>query len=130
MSMKSIIKKLLYESLQEQMLTDAKKELKEFELKYGDIISQHKKLKLLVDKLEHLKNIEYKIYLSKPKYSTNSQYYYVKVNYPFIDRGEKKYPHFNIQIGEKKLIDSLSDTERHNLIQKRVSSYLLDKFPL
>jgi len=128
--MKLLIKKLLYETLQGQMIVDAKKELEDFESRYSDIISQHKKLKLIVDKLEHLKNIDYKVYLTKPRYSNNSQYYYVKVNYPFVDKGEGKYPNFNIQIGEKNLIDNLPENEKHNLIQKRISSYLLNRFPI
>jgi len=126
--MKSFIRSLLFETVQDQMLVDVKTKLENFELKYSDILEQHKELKLMVDKLEHLKNIPYKLNLSKK--ADGREYYSVKVKYPFVDLGEKRYPFFNIHLGEKHSIDKMSEIEKEKFIGHRINSYLMKKFPL
>jgi ribosomal protein L31 len=126
--MKSFIRSLLFEAVQDQMMVDAKKKLENFESKYSDILEQYKELKLMVDKLEHLKNIPYKVNLLKQK--NGREYYSTKVKYPFVDLGEKTYPFFNIHLGEKKFIDKMSEFEKDKFIRHRIDSYLMKKFPL
>ena len=126
--MKSFIRSLLFETVQDQMLVDAKTKLENFESKYSDILEQHKELKLMVDKLEHLKNIPYKINLLRRQ--NGIEYYTAKVKYPFVDMGEKKYPFFTIHLGEKSLIDKMSELEKEKFIGHRINSYLMKRFPL
>jgi len=126
--MKSFIRSLLFETVQDQMLVDAKTKLENFESKYSDILEQHKELKLMVDKLEHLKNIPYKINLLRRQ--NGIEYYTAKVKYPFVDVGEKRYPFFNIHLGEKSLIDKMSELEKEKFIGHRINSYLMKRFPL
>ena len=124
--MKQLIKKILYESLKDEMISNAKKELDSFESEYGDIIKRHKELKLLVNKLEYLKNIDYKVHVVKG-YGDNI-YYSVQVNFPFVDMGEKRYPWFNIMVGRKDDIDDMSSDEKEKLFQNKITSYLMKKF--
>jgi hypothetical protein len=126
--MKSFIRSLLFETVQDQMLVDAKTKLENFESKYSDILEQHKELKLMVDKLEHLKNIPYKINLLRRQ--NGIEYYTAKVKYPFVDVGEKRYPFFTIHLGEKSLIDKMSELEKEKFIGHRINSYLIKRFPL
>jgi hypothetical protein len=126
--MKSFIKSLLFEAVQDQMMVDAKTNLENFESKYSDVLEQYKELKLMVDKLEHLKNIPYKVYLLKKQ--NGIEYYSTKVKYPFVDLGEKKYPYFNIHLGEKSFIDKMSEIEKEKFIRHRINSYLMKNFPL
>ena len=128
LNMKSFIRSLLFETVQDQMLVDAKTKLENFESKYSDILEQHKELKLMVDKLEHLKNIPYKINLLRRQ--NGIEYYTAKVKYPFVDVGEKRYPFFTIHLGEKSLIDKMSELEKEKFIGHRINSYLIKRFPL
>jgi hypothetical protein len=126
--MKDLIRKILKESLLNTMISDARKELEDFESKYGDILSQHEKLKTKLDKIELLNNLKYSISINRPQ--TGIEYYYAKVKFPFANFKNQKYPYFNIHIGEKTFIDSLTPDEKEKHIQSIIKSYLLKKSPL
>lgn len=126
--MKDLIRRLLKESLQDEMISDARRELEDFESKYGEILSRHKKLKTRLDKIELLNNIKYSISINRPQ--TGIEYYYAKVKFPFANFKNQKYPYFNIHIGEKTFIDSLPPDEKEKHIQSIIKSYILKKSPL
>ena len=123
--MKESIRRLLYESLNEKMISDAKRELMSFEMENSEVLKKYKELKSLVDKMEYLQNIEY-----SRLYPAGGNNYEVRVKYPFADSGEKKYPYFKVGLGNKDIIDSMGENEKNNYIQNKIVSYLLKRTKL
>ena len=128
MNMKHLIRKILLEKMEDRLLMGAQNEYEKFMNKYGDIINQYKKLKDTIDKLEHIKNIDYKLYVSKQKNGTLG--YDAKVKYPFVDINQNQRPWINIYVGRKDIIDNLSQSERDNHIKNRIETYLMKRFTL
>ena len=128
MNMKHLIRKILLEKMEDRLLMGVQNEYEKFMNKYGDIINQYKKLKNTIDKLEHIKNIDYKLYVSKQKNGTLG--YDAQVKYPFVDINQNQRPWINIYVGKKDIIDNLSQSEKDNYIKNKIESYLMKRFPL
>jgi hypothetical protein len=126
--MKHLIRKILLEKMEDRLLMGVQNEYEKFMNKYGDIINQYKKLKNTIDKLEHIKNIDYKLYVSKQKNGTLG--YDAQVKYPFVDINQNQRPWINIYVGKKDIIDNLSQSEKDNYIKNKIESYLMKRFPL
>lgn len=125
--MKHLIKRLLYESVYEDLLNNAKNKLNEFKKENSEVIQKYVELKTLVDKLSYFKNVNYNEYYSEGTAGTT--FLYVRVKYPFANLDGKS-PWFTVHIGDKKMIDELSPQEKESLIQSRIFSYLTKRFGL
>jgi hypothetical protein len=79
--------------------------------------------------LEHLKNVNY-ILTIKRSPQQETEYYQAKVKFPFVDLGERKGPWFNVHIGEKNFVDSMSPSEREKHVQNRIRTYFMKNYPL
>ena len=135
--MKTLIRKILRETFEEknnppktmtydEALIYFKNRLNNIESKHGEVISNYLKMKMDLDKAKFLLNPVYKLYVNSQP--TGIDYYAAKVKFPFGDNN--KSPYFNIQIGNKNKIDLLSPSEKEKVIQNKISSYFLKKFPL
>lgn len=119
--MKESIKKLLKESLKNQLIFSYKEELDNLFSTHGDIIERYKELTSLIDKLEYLDNIKYNVTaITNPK---GIEYYNVKVKDPFGDLVKWT----NLHGGRKDIIDRMSPKEREAHFENRALSYLMKK---
>ena len=121
LNMKESIKRLLKESLKDQLITSYKSELDDLFSNHEDIIKRYKELTLLIDKLEYLDNIKYTVTsLTNPR---GVQNYNVKVKDPYAE-GTKW---INLHGGRKDIIDKMSPKERESHFYNRALSYLMKK---
>jgi len=119
--MKGLIKRLLKETLKDQLMSSYKEELDNLFSTHGDIIKRYKELTLMIDKLEYLDNIKYTVQSqTNPK---GIQYYNIKVKDPYIE-GTKW---INLWGGKKEVIDKMSPDERESYFRNRALSYIRKK---
>ena len=127
--MKNLIRKILKEQLDDDSikLEIYKKELKEVEEDYDDIIAKYNLLKKKIEILEYRKDIPYVIGYTKDEYG--NEYVNVRIDYPYAET-KKRYPYYRIYIGQKKELDRLDQTERDKKIRYTIRKYLNKKFPV
>jgi hypothetical protein len=138
--MKRIIKKVLMETFNtlnakdfeeikthEDMLKYLKNKLSDLESTHGDIFSNYFKMKTDLDKVNYLLNVKYNLTVLQGK---SGEYYNAKVKFPFVNLEKGKYPFFNINVGRKDKIDSLSPSEKDSHIRNKINSYFMKRFPL
>lgn len=119
--MKESIKRLLKESLKDQLMSSYQEELDNLFSTHGDIIKRYRELTLLIDKLEYLDNIKYTVgALTNPR---GIQYYNIKVKDPYTE-GIKW---INLHGGRKDVIDKMSPEERESHFENRALNYLMKK---
>jgi hypothetical protein len=120
-NMKELVKRLLKESLKDQLMSSYQEELDNLISTHGDIIKRYRELTLLIDKLEYLDNIRYTV-----TDSTNSrgvENYNIKVKDPYAE-GTKW---INLHGGRKDVIDKMSPKERESHFENRALTYLMKK---
>jgi hypothetical protein len=121
LNMKKLIKRLLKESLKDQLMSSYQEELDNLFSTHGDIIKKYRELTLLIDKLEYLDNIRYTVTaLTNPR---GIQYYNIKVKDPYTE-GTKW---INLHGGRKDVIDKMSPEERESHFENRALTYLMKK---
>ena len=119
--MNKLIKRLLKESLKDQLMSSYKEELDNLFSTHGDIIKRYRELTLLIDKLEYLDNIKYTVtVLTNPR---GHQNYNIKVKDPYAE-GTKW---INLHGGRKDVIDKMSPEEMESHFENRALSYLMKK---
>ena len=119
--MKKLIKRLLKESLKDQLISSYERELDDLISTHGDIIKRYRELTLLIDKLEYLNNIKYTV--SALTNSRGIQNYNIKVKDPYTE-GTKW---INLHGGRKDVIDKMSPEERESHFENRALTYLMKK---
>lgn len=120
MDMKESIKKLLKESLKDQLMTSSKKELDNLFSTHGDVIKRYRELTLLIDKLEYLDNIKYNVTVVRMR---GIEYYNIRLKDPYSE-GTKW---FNVSGGRKDIIDKMSPKEMESHFENRAMSYLMKR---
>jgi hypothetical protein len=121
LNMKKLIKRLLKESLKDQLISSYEGELNDLISTHGDIIKRYRELTLLIDKLEYLDNIKYTV--SALTNSRGVQNYNIKVKDPYAE-GTKW---INLHGGRKDVIDKMSPEERESHFENRALTYLMKK---
>jgi hypothetical protein len=121
LNMKKLIKRLLKESLKDQLISSYEGELDDLISTHGDIIKRYRELTLLIDKLEYLDNIKYTV--SALTNSRGIQNYNIKVKDPYAE-GTKW---INLHGGRKDVIDKMSPEEKESHFENRALTYLMKK---
>jgi hypothetical protein len=119
--MKKLIKRLLKESLKDQLMSSYQEELDNLFSAHSDTIKRYRELTLLIDKLEYLDNIRYTV--TALTNARGIQNYNIKVKDPYAE-GTKW---INLHGGRKDVIDKMSPEERESHFENRALTYLMKK---
>jgi len=123
--MKNIIRRVLYETLQSQLLDDAKNKIAELESQHGDIISKYNELKLMYDKIKSIQDVNYGFVRSTDSYGRT--YISAKVKLPFYTNSKKW---VTIYLCPLEVFEEMSENEKKNFVMNKISSHILNKFPI
>jgi hypothetical protein len=123
--MKNIIRRILKETLQSQLLDDTKKKMAEFESEHGDIISKYMELKSMYDKFKSLQDVHFGYVKSTDSYGRT--YISAKVKLPSYTNSKKW---ITVYLGPLELFEDMSETEKKNFAINKISSHILNKFPI
>ena len=121
LNMKKLIKRLLKESLKDQLMSSYQEELDNLFSAHSDTIKRYRELTLLIDKLEYLDNIRYTV--TAPTNARGIQNYNINVKDPYAE-GTKW---INLHGGRKDVIDKMSPEERESHFENRALTYLMKK---
>ena len=121
LNMKKLIKRLLKESLKDQLMSSYQEELDNLFSAHSDTIKRYRELTLLIDKLEYLDNIRYTV--TSLTNARGIQNYNIKVKDPYAE-GTKW---INLHGGRKDVIDKMSPEERESHFENRALTYLMKK---
>jgi hypothetical protein len=119
--MKKLIKRLLKESLKDQLMSSYQEELDNLFSAHSDTIKRYRELTLLIDKLEYLDNIRYTV--TAQTNAKGHQNYNISVKDPYAE-GTKW---INLHGGRKDVIDKMSPEERESHFENRALTYLMKK---
>ena len=121
LNMKKLIKRLLKESLKDQLMSSYQEELDNLFSAHSDTIKRYRELTLLIDKLEYLDNIRYTV--TALTNARGIQNYNIKVKDPYAE--DTKW--INLHGGRKDVIDKMSPEERESHFENRALTYLMKK---